>query len=296
MIGLVSCSHLHGQYLGHRCRDRYHRGGCCCYGDIVRATTATNTSSSAKWIRGQATIYASRGCRSTLTLLTVVSAWVGLLPVVFATSLPRAGAAQSLGTDLADSVASAYLDEVAARLIPGAKNARNTAQLAIDSYTALVRERIAFEMPSLRRRGPLVNGEYAFRVRWSRDEPTVVRTLGSRVQFLGSPREARPDPFPLLTAGLTADPLRDPFALGLYGHFGAQQAQSLALTPLDPDSDRYYEYRSGDTITVGLYGGRSIPGGGGDGDSALSQRPAGRRGPLDRAPVLRVGTSGVRAD
>ncbi len=64
--------------------------------------------------------------------------------------------------------------------MPGLKAARDTARLTTDSYTALVRERLGAEMPTLRRNRPYMHGERTVRVRWSRDEPAIVHVLGAR--------------------------------------------------------------------------------------------------------------------
>ena len=49
---------------------------------------------------------------------------------------------------LPDPAQSAYLDDTARELVLGLKAARDTARLTIDAYTALIRERAGFEMPS----------------------------------------------------------------------------------------------------------------------------------------------------
>ena len=87
---------------------------------------------------------------------------------------------------LPDPGRDAYLDETARRLVLGAKAARDTARLGIDSYTALIRERVGIEAPSFRRDRPWVSGERAIRVRWSRREPAVAHVLGARFRHPGT--------------------------------------------------------------------------------------------------------------
>ena len=59
-----------------------------------------------------------------------------------ATTLPGPATAQPPDTLPPDPARDAYLDETARRLVLGTKAARDTARLAIDSYTALIRERV----------------------------------------------------------------------------------------------------------------------------------------------------------
>ena len=154
----------------------------------------------------------------------------------------------------------AYLDETARRLVLGVKAVRDTARPGIDSYTALIRERIGAEAPAYRRDRPYVHGERVARVRWSHAEPEVVHVLGSRFRHPGlgpgDPSEfflgTRPERF-------AADPLGDPFLYGLMT-LGADRDEAVTgvRSPLAPDSERHYQFRSGDTISLQLPEGRTI--------------------------------------
>ena len=152
----------------------------------------------------------------------------------------------------------AYLDETARRLVTGAKAARDTARLGIDSYTALIRERVGVEAPSLRRDRPWMHGERAIRVRWSRTEPDVAHVLGARFRHPGS-APGRSQFFPgLRTERFAADPLADPFVFGSAVFMRPRAADFLTLSPLRPDSERHYRFRSGDTISVRFGDGRAV--------------------------------------
>ncbi len=152
-----------------------------------------------------------------------------------------------------DPARDAFLDETARHLVLGARAARDSARLDIDSYTALIRERMSVDGPTLRRHQPWVNGERAVRVRWSRTEPDVVHVLGARLRQLGV-APADTEFFPgLRTERFAVDPLEDPFRFGLL-FAGANEADVNVHSPLQADSERYYQFRSGDTITVGLGG------------------------------------------
>ncbi|MCY3545293.1 MAG: hypothetical protein OXH49_00285 [Gemmatimonadetes bacterium] len=153
----------------------------------------------------------------------------------------------------------AYLDETARRLVLGVKAARDTARLGIDSYTGLTRERVNFQAPALRRDRPWVNGERTTRIRWSRTEPSVVHVVGSRLRHPGIGPNDRHQFFPGL--GLdryAANPLWDPFVLGATDAAEAGEGGTLIRSPLGSDAERYYQYRSDDTLSVQLADGRSI--------------------------------------
>ncbi len=157
-----------------------------------------------------------------------------------------------------DSVGDAYLDETARRLVLGLKAARDTARLTIDAYTALIRERMGAEMPSYERNRPWAHGERTTRVRWSRDEPAVVHVLAARYR----------DPFfdpddseffeGLRAEQFAADPLGDPFKFGFMVFGPSPDTEVATRSPLGPASERYYQFRSGDTSTVRLSDGGTV--------------------------------------
>ena len=160
---------------------------------------------------------------------------------------------------LTDPAHDTYLDETARRLVLGVKAARDTAQLGIDSYTGLARERVDFQAPALRRDRPWVNGERVTRIRWSRSEPSVVHVLGSRLRHPGIGPNDRRQYFPGMgMEPYAANPLWDPFVLGAVDAEEAGGAGTAIRSPLASDAERYYQYRSGDTISVRLADGRLI--------------------------------------
>lgn len=151
-----------------------------------------------------------------------------------------------------DPAEHAYLDETARRLVLGLKAARDTARLTIDAYTALIRERMGSEVPSYERNRPSVHGERTARVRWSRDEPAVVHVLAARSRMpIFDPDDS--DFFDGLRAErFAADPLGDPFK------FGFMEAEVITRSPLAPAAERYYQFRSGDTVAVRLSNGSTL--------------------------------------
>ncbi len=190
----------------------------------------------------------------------VLAAALPLLP----TTSPGTLSAQQPGTPPGDTLTiaaqDAYLDETARHLVRGLKAARDTARLGIDAYTALIRERMAVDAPTSRRDQPYVNGERVTRVRWSREEFDVARVLGSRFR---DPGQGPNDPYGyfsgLRSERFATDPRADPFLFSL-GALGASRddVARMILSPLDPDSERHYQFRSGDTTSVELGDGRTI--------------------------------------
>ena len=152
----------------------------------------------------------------------------------------------------------AYLDDTARRLVLGLKAARDTARLAIDAYTAVIRERVNVELPTSRRDRPWMHGERTARFRWSRQEPTIVHVLGARFwdPSLG-PDDAVFSPA-LRPERFAADPLGDPFLFGFGIFTQPWGAEFPTRSPLGTGSERYYQFRSGDTISVRLSDDRML--------------------------------------
>ncbi len=192
---------------------------------------------------------------------------VAAFAILLAAVLPGTASAQTQDSlpsnaPAPDPAEDAYLDETARRLVLGLKAARDTARLTIDTYTALIRERMGFEMPSYERNRPWMHGERTARVRWSRNEPAVVHVLAARFreplldpddsEFFGGLRAER----------FAADPLGDPFKFGftVFGRsFGqSPEAEIATRSPLGPASERYYQFRSGDTVAVRLSDGSTL--------------------------------------
>ncbi|MXV95258.1 MAG: hypothetical protein F4Y07_12065 [Gemmatimonadetes bacterium] len=159
------------------------------------------------------------------------------------------------GTVASDPTRDAYLDDTARRLVLGVKAARDTARRNLDSYTAVIRERLGAEFPSFRRDRPWFHGERAARVRWSRDEPGVVHVLGARFRDPSMGPDHRQF-FPgLRTERFATDPFVDPFTFGYSVVAPATLPNTTTLSPLEHGSERHYQFRSGDTISVQLLDG-----------------------------------------
>ena len=180
-----------------------------------------------------------------------------LFPLLLAATPYGTAAAQTPDTLPPDPARDAYLDETARHLMFGARAARDTSRLAIDAYTALIRERMSFDMPTFRRDRPWIHGERVARIRWSREEPDVAHVLGARFrdptvtgdgEYFGGLRAER----------FAANPLGDPFIFGFAVFIQSPGAGVTTRSPLRSDSERHYQFRSGDTISVQLSDGRTV--------------------------------------
>ena len=151
-----------------------------------------------------------------------------------------------------------YLDETARRLMTGARTARAATRQAITTHAALVRERLSFDAPTSRRDRPWMRGERVLDARWSRSAPPTLDLLDEHFRHPGL-GPSRPRYFQGLRAGhLPVDPLADPFTLGLAPFMGGDAATTAIHSPLGPDAERYYQFRSNGNTTLQLHNGQTV--------------------------------------
>jgi len=152
----------------------------------------------------------------------------------------------------------AYLDETARRLVPGARNALAATRQAVNTHSGTVRERLSFDAPTSRRDRPWMRGERVLSARWSRSAPATHDLIEEHFRHPGI-GPGKPRYFRGLRADhLPVDPLADPFSLGLAPFMGAAAAASAVHSPVGPDAERYYQFRSSDTTSLQLGDGQTI--------------------------------------
>lgn len=142
----------------------------------------------------------------------------------------------------------AFLDETARALVVAARQRRQQIDASLLSYTAVVRHRIGVGLRTLRKDRTIYRAETASRVRWSRDEPTVVQVLAGRQEHPGGV-EAE-----VLTDDVF-DPTQDPIFFGLSDD---QDEEFFVQHPLRDGSELHYQYRSGDTLRISFPDGRVV--------------------------------------
>ena len=151
-----------------------------------------------------------------------------------------------------------YLDETAGHLIAGARSTLATTRQAINTHSALVRERLAFDAPTGRRDRPWMRGSRVARTRWSRTAPPAVDLLDEHFRHPGI-GPGKPRYFQgLRDDHLPIDPLADPFTMGLAPFMGPDAAATAVHSPLGPDAERYYQFRSNGITTLQLDNGETI--------------------------------------
>ncbi|HUF12768.1 MAG TPA: hypothetical protein VMN78_06705 [Longimicrobiales bacterium] len=182
----------------------------------------------------------------------------------------------------------AYLDDTARELVARARRARGEQGAAIHSYTAVVLRRQAIRLRLPLRDRLLARDESAMRVRWSRDGDVVVQRLASREEEMGGAPTAGSG----IDLGSLFDPDADRITFGIDFGFsegaggGGEPSEEgdtsrVSITvgsggveadvdegdelsnfwiahPLAEDSERFYRYRSGDTLTLRLPDGRAV--------------------------------------
>ena len=185
---------------------------------------------------------------------TIVPATV-LVATLLGTTPPHPALAQQPETGAPDD---AYLDETARRLVIGARTAHAATREAINTHSGTVHERLAFDAPTSRRDRPWMRGERVLSARWSRSAPPALDLLDETFRHPGI-GPGKPRYFQGLRAGhLPVDPLADPFSLGLAPFMGGDAAATAVHSPLGPDAERYYQFRSGDTTALQLDDGQTV--------------------------------------
>jgi hypothetical protein len=168
--------------------------------------------------------------------------------------------AQSAPPISAPDAADAFADPGAGLLFSRAREARQRTDSSIRSYTAVVRSRLGAAMRMPLKDRTLFRQESAARVRWSRDAESVVQLLASRTQHPGGVEVGSSD------SGFGIDHLFDPshdrLYFGLGGKDGADRdgndGEFWIEHPLGDEAERFYRFRSGDTLTLTLQDGRVV--------------------------------------
>lgn len=160
----------------------------------------------------------------------------------------------------AEHLRTAFDDPAARSLLERARAARLTQDTALAAYDATTYQRISAGM-GIRRFGRerlLFRNEEATRVRWRRGEGAVVDVIGSR--------QAVPSAQGRLQIGVDMDgdtgavpyfPGQETLWMG--GDLVKSEVNDREIVhPLAEGSEAYYRYRSGNSVTVRLQGGREI--------------------------------------
>ena len=147
---------------------------------------------------------------------------------------------------------SAYLDSTAQRLVQRARERRQLADLSVERYRALSKERISVGLRGWRRDRLIYRREVAGRIDWTREGPARIEVLGAR------------EAVPIAVRGvkLPAD------LVSYMPHLAFDPADNRMLMewddddfvrhPLAPDAEEHYRFRAGSVTSIQLQDGRTI--------------------------------------
>lgn len=171
---------------------------------------------------------------------------IGLCALIVMALAALPAAAQSPGT---------FLDDGARDLLARARSFRDAADSSILSYTGTVRSRMAAGLRMPLKDRTLYRRETTARIRWSRDATPIIKAIAFREQ---TPEGLSP---PGMGNAASLDELFDPTQDRIY--FGLTDKSNgdddvWIQHPLVAGAEEFYRYRSGDTMTISMTGGRTV--------------------------------------
>lgn len=146
----------------------------------------------------------------------------------------------------------AYIDESARELVRRARERRQIADVSVEAYKALAKERISAGLRGLRRDRLMYRREVAGRIEWTREGPARIEVLGAREMV---PIAMKGVQLPKDLAGFMPHLAFDPADQRML--FGWDD-DSFVKHPLAPDAETDYRYRTGGTTTIQLQDGRVV--------------------------------------
>ena len=165
-----------------------------------------------------------------------------------------------------DSLADAYRDPLARRLVAGARARRETIDRSITSYHATMRERIGVGIRALRRDRMLFRRELALRIHWFRDSTGSIEVLGARQAVpAATPVPELPDDLRRDAPDYAFDPADERLTIG----WGSRDRDVRDTTerdrrgmrighPLADGSEAHYRFATGDSSSIVFADGRII--------------------------------------
>ncbi len=189
------------------------------------------------------------------------------LPVAFGLAALALGvdhATPSPGDAQETFAADAFHDPVARRLYVSARANWATLDESVVRYAARIDQRIAAAIRTPLKDRVVYHNETAVRAFWDRDYDAVVQVLGTRSRYPGretAMREGDLDWLEDLPFDAPFEPGGDRLFWGADPDedvFQPDGAEFWLAHPLAPGADTLYRFRSGDTLTLSLPGGRRL--------------------------------------
>ena len=146
----------------------------------------------------------------------------------------------------------AYRDENARELVRKARERRQIADVSVESYKALTKERISVGLKGIRRDRLMYRREVAGRVEWTREGPARIEVLGAREAIPVAMKGMHlPDDLVNFMPHLAFDPADNRMLIGW-------DDDGFVRHPLSPDAESHYRFQTGSTTTIQLQDGRTV--------------------------------------
>jgi hypothetical protein len=167
------------------------------------------------------------------------------LILTFAALLLTSSALQAQTSD-------AYLDANARQLVEKARERRQIADVSVERYKALSKERISVGLRGFRRDRLMYRREVAGRLEWTREGAARIEVLGARESVPIAMKGVHlPDDLSSFMPHLAFDPADSRMLLGW-------DDDDFVRHPLGHDGETHYRYRTGSTTTISLPDGKKI--------------------------------------
>jgi len=153
----------------------------------------------------------------------------------------------------ADSIpADTYLDRAAADHVRLARARRQIADLSVERYKALSKERMSVGLRGIRRDRLLYRREVAGRLEWSRSGAGRIEILGAREAIPVAIKGVQlPNDLDSFMPHLAFDPADNRMLVGW-------DDDEFVRHPFAPNAERYYRYRTGTTTSIQLPDGKAV--------------------------------------
>lgn len=145
-----------------------------------------------------------------------------------------------------------YLDARAGELVRMARERRLVADVSVESYKALTKERMSAGLRGIRRDRLLYRREVAGRLEWTRNGQGKIEILGAREVVPVAIKNVQiPSDLDSYMPHLAFDPADNQMLIGW-------KDNEFVRHPLAPDAERYYQYRTGNITTMQLPDGKVV--------------------------------------
>ena len=145
-----------------------------------------------------------------------------------------------------------YADSSTRLLVQKARERRQSADVSVERYTALSKERMSVGLRGIRRDRLMYRREVAGRVTWTREGDGRIEVLGAREMI---PVAIKGVKLPADLVGymphLAFDPADNRMLIGW-------DDDSFVRHPLGPEAEDHYRYRTGSQTTIRLQDGRTV--------------------------------------